>query len=103
MSKLPAHRDFIDLVADCILVSYLDHGGTLDNQALTDCVYQLIAHEYKGDRQQLGRPLVNARKRLSLQSLIEKVKQHGGDGPGVWRLTQRGRGMAQYIKRYRFS
>ena len=102
MSKLPAHRDFIDLVADSILVAYLDHGGTLDNQALTDRVYQMIAHQYNGDRRQLGRPLVNARKRLSLQHLIENVKRQGEDGPGVWRLTNRGQAMAQLVKRHRF-
>ena len=102
MSKLPPHRDFIDLVADCILVAYLDHGGTLDNQALTERVYAMIAHEYNGDRHQLGRPLANARKRLSLQYLIEKVKHQGEDGPGVWGLTHRGQAMAQFIKRYRF-
>lgn len=61
-----------------------------------------IAHEYNDDRHQLGRPLVNARKRLGLQYLIEKGKHHGEDGPGVWRLTQRGQAVAQFIKRYRF-
>ena len=101
MSKLPAHRDFIDLVADCILVAYLDRGGTLDNQALTGYVYGIIEHEYNGDRHQLGSPLVKARKRLSLHCLIEKVRHHGEDGPGVWRLTHRGQAMAQFIKRYR--
>ena len=45
---------------------------------------------------------MNARKRLGLQYLIEKGKHHGEDGPAVWRLTQRGQAVAQFIKRYRF-
>ena len=94
MSRRSIPKDFIDLLADCVLIAYLDHGRSADNQTLVRYVLKMIEGERVIQRFKLAGFLTEARKRLRTQDLNERVKISGRNAPGVWRLTNRGKDRA---------
>ena len=95
--------DYIDRLTECVLVAYLEFGGSVDNPTLARYVQRMIEGEYSVERQQLTAHLLEARKRLRTQALIKRVKIPGKKGPGIWRLTLRGKQRAEFIRDTKFS
>ena len=95
--------DYIDRLTDCVLVAYLEFGGSVDNPTLARYVQRMIEGEYSVERGQLATHLIEAGKRLRMQALIKRVKMPGKKGPGVWRLTLRGKHSAGFIRDTKFS
>lgn len=95
--------DCIDRLTDCDLVAYLENGGSVDIPTLVRYVQRIIEGEYSVERQQLTTHLLEARRRLRTQALIKRVKMPGKKGPGVWRLTLRGKHRAGFIRDTKFS
>lgn len=97
-----ANMDFIDRLADCVLVAYLDNGGSVDNHTLVRYVHTMIEGEHVLKRFELAPLLMDARRRLRMQALIERVQSPGKNAPAVWRLTILGKDRASFIKETRF-
>lgn len=102
LTRQATYLEYMDRITDCVLVVYFENGGSVDNQTLVRLVHAMIEGDYIVERFQLATHLMDARRRLRMQALIERVEMPGNKKPGIWRLTHRGKDRAAFLKETRF-